>query len=53
MTIGDGIGFAAMWWAIVQLAHLFSSYHSRVTTDEVKQQLDRIEKYFNDIMGPV
>ena len=52
MSIGEGLAFAALMWAIVQISYLFHARSRTVTLDEVKDRMDRIAHHLEECIGP-
>lgn len=49
MSVGEGIAFAALMWAIVQISYLLHQRSRTCTIDEVKDRMDRIIRHLEDM----
>jgi hypothetical protein len=49
MTIGEGIAFAALMWAVVQISYLLHQRSKAVTIDEVRDTFDKLNKRLDNL----
>lgn len=53
MSIGEGLAFASLMWAIVQISCLLHHRSKSVVIDDVKDRMDRIGHQLEEIIGPL